>query len=95
MQLDSYISYIQYELKNVQAAESVWKDAVKTIEVLKSSAGSLAYCVDKKLKKMGYRSITFNHHRYIMLYRIKEKTVFVEAVYHMLQDHENIFNDNS
>ena len=28
--LDGYIDYIQYKLKNEQAAEAVWQDAVET-----------------------------------------------------------------
>lgn len=28
-----------------------------------------------------------------MLYRIEEKKVYVEAIYHQLQDYENIFSN--
>ena len=92
-QLNEYISYLQYTLMNEQAAESVWKDAMETRAQLVSAAGSLKLCSHPELKRQGYRSIRFIHHRYIMLYRVEEATVYVEAVYHQLQDYENIFAD--
>lgn len=90
-QLNSYIDYIQYTLLNEQAAQNVWQDALETREQLSTAAGSLKYCTHPQLKKYGYRSINFKRHRYLMLYRIDEKTVYVDAIYHQLQDYENIF----
>ena len=91
LQLDKYIDYIQFTLLNEQAAESVWKDAIETSETLKTVAGSLKLCDHPKLEKLGYRSICFLKHKYIMLYRIEDGIVYVEAIYHQLQDYENSF----
>ena len=33
----------------------------------------------------------FLRHDYVMLYRIEENVVYVEAIYHLLQDYENLF----
>ena len=58
-QLNDYIDYIQYTLLNPQAAKSVWEDAIETTERLESIAGSLRYCANPKLRKLGYKPIFF------------------------------------
>ena len=90
-QLYSYIDYIHYTLKNPYAAMNVWQDAVDTVNVLKRAAGSLRLCSNPRLKELGYHQIPFLKHDYVMLYRIVERIVFVDAVYHLLQDYENTF----
>lgn len=91
-QLENYIGYIQNVLKNGQAAENVWKDAVETAKVLSQAANSLEYCSDPELKSLGYRIIRMRRHRYVMLYRVADTKVYVDAVYHQLQDYESIFS---
>ncbi|MBQ9031410.1 MAG: type II toxin-antitoxin system RelE/ParE family toxin [Parasporobacterium sp.] len=92
-QLNEYVDYIQFTLLNEQAARNVWQDAIDTADKLETTAGALSFCRKTSLKKQGYRIINFLHHRYVMLYRIEDKTVYVEAVYHQLQDYENIFSN--
>lgn len=92
-QLNSYIDYLQYTLLNEQAACNVWQDALETREKLSRTAKSLKFCGHPLLEKEGYRVISFRRHRYLMLYRIKDETVYVDAIYHQLQDYENIFAD--
>ena len=92
-QLNSYIDYLQYTLLNDQAAYNVWQDALETREHLSKVAGSLQFCTQPKLKKNGYRAISFMRHRYLMLYRIDGSTIYVDAIYHQLQDYENTFAD--
>jgi len=89
--LDGYIDYIQYKLKNEQAAEAVWQDAVETEAELEKAAGSLNYCTKPILRELGYRSILFRRHRYVMLYRIEGRKAYVDGVYHLLQDYEKLF----
>ena len=93
-QLEEYIDYIQYTLFNKQAAAAVWNDALETVSKLETVAGSLNYCDDPDLKALGYRKISFIHHRYVMIYRVDNNTAYVEAIYHQLQDYENIFADS-
>ncbi len=90
-QLDDYISYIQYTLMSEQAAKAVWEDAVDTTIELEKVAGSLKPCDNEDLAMLGYHKINFMRHRYLMLYRIDGKTVYVDAIYHQLQDYENTF----
>lgn len=92
-QLNDYIDYLQYTLLNDQAARNVWRDARETRNQLSKTAGSLKLCTHPQLKKDGYRVIHFMRHRYLMLYRIEGTTVYVDAIYHQLQDYENIFAD--
>ena len=93
-QLNNYIDYLQYTLLNEQAANNVWQDALETRGRLSKVANSLKFCAHPQLKKNGYRAISFIRHRYLMLYRIEGTTVYVDAIYHQLQDYENIFADD-
>ena len=90
-QLDSYIGYIQYTLLNPIAADSLWRDSVATADELERCAGSLEPCKHPELRKRGYHPLPFLKHDYVMLYRIAGKTVFVDAIYHLMQDYENTF----
>lgn len=78
----------------IQAANAVWHDAIETVNELETVAGSLRKCGDPKLNELGYRKINFIHHKYVMIYRIESETAFVEAIYHQLQDYENVFLDS-
>lgn len=90
-QLNSYIDYLQYTLLNEQAAYNVWQDALETRKQLSKVAQSLKFCSHPLLKKEGYRVIHFMRHRYLMLYRVEGETVYIDAVYHQLQNYENTF----
>ncbi|MCC8357324.1 MAG: type II toxin-antitoxin system RelE/ParE family toxin [Oscillospiraceae bacterium] len=91
MQLQNCVSYIACTLSNNIAAKSVYQDAMETVAQLSSVAGSLPYCKHPKLKDFGYRIISFKRHQYIMLYRIHDRTVIIDGIYHQKQDYENIF----
>lgn len=52
---------------------------------------SFKYCDDSDLKRLGYRKKIFDKHKYIFIYRVIDDIVVVEAVYHQLQDYENLF----
>lgn len=90
-QLEQIIYYLLHELENAQAANSVLEDAANTKLRLSRVAGSLKLCENTKLQALGYRTIHFKQHRYFMLYRIEKDIVYVDAIYHDLQDYENIF----
>lgn len=94
-QLNNYIDYLQHTLLNEQAAYNVWQDALKTRDQLSQVAGSLKFCSHPCLKKNGYRTINFQQHRYLMLYRVQDQTVYVDAIYHQLQDYENTFTNET
>lgn len=93
-QIDSYIDYIQYDLGNTEAAISVYEDMRETKNRLKYVAPSLPFCQNPKLSKYGYRKIFLQHHDYVMMYVVQSNNVYIDAVYHTLQDYENTFMED-
>lgn len=87
--LERFIKYLITEKESMQAAENVLDDYDATIESLKHVAGSLKLCDNPRLRQLQYRRINFLNHRYFMLYRIVDNTVFIDNIFHELQDHEN------
>lgn len=87
--LERFIKYIIVEKENMQAAENVLNDYDATIQSLKHVAGSLKLCDNPRLHQLNYRRINFLNHRYFMLYRIVDNVVFVDNIFHELQDYEN------
>ena len=87
--LEHFIKYLIMEKESTQAAESVLNDYDATIESLKHVAGSLKLCDNPGLRQSEYRRINFLNHRYFMLYRIVDNVVFVDNIFHELQDYEN------
>lgn len=84
-----FIQYLISEKENLQAAKNVLDDYDATIESLKYVAGSLKICDNPRLHQLEYRRINFLNHRYFMLYRILDNVVFVDNIFHELQDYEN------
>lgn len=87
--LDNFIKYLLDEKKSTQAAKNVLDDFEATKESLKYVAGSLKLCDNPRLNQLGYRRINFLNHRYFMLYRIVDNVVFIDNIFHDLQDYEN------
>ena len=86
--LNRFICYLLFEKENEQAARNLLDDFEKTKASLSKVAGSLKLCDNPKLKELGYRRINFLSHRYFMLYRIEGNTVFVDSIFHELQNYE-------
>lgn len=87
--LEHFIEYLIFEKESMQAAQNVLNDYDATIESLKHVAGSLKLCDNPRLRKLGYHRINFLNHRYFILYRIEDDVVFVDNIFHELQDYEN------
>ena len=87
--LEHYIEYLLFEKQSMQAAKNVLDDFEATQESLKHVAGSLKLCDNPRLNQLGYRRINFLNHRYFMMYRIVEDVVFIDNIFHDLQDYEN------
>ncbi|MEZ3477060.1 MAG: type II toxin-antitoxin system RelE/ParE family toxin [Lachnospiraceae bacterium] len=87
--LERFVKYLIIEKKSMQAAVNVLNDYDATIESLKYVAGSVKLCDNPRLRQSGYRRINFLSHRYFMLYRIVDDVVFVDNIFHELQDYEN------
>jgi len=87
--LERFIEYLIFKKESMQAAQNVLNDYDATVESLKHVAGSLKPCDNPRLRQLGYRRINFLNHRYFMLYRIEDDVVFVDNIFHELQDYEN------
>lgn len=87
--LEHFVQYLIYEKENMQAAQNVLDDFDATIQCLKHVAGSLKLCENPRLRQMEYHRINFLNHRYFMLYRVVDNLVFVDNIFHELQDFES------
>lgn len=87
--LDRFIKYLLFEKKSEQAAKNVLDDFEAVKESLKHVAGSLKLCDNPRLKDLGYRRINFLSHRYFIMYRIVDQVVFIDNIFHQLQDYED------
>ncbi len=89
LQLAQILRYLRLELGSEQAARSVKADMEDTRVRLSHVAGSLKLCDNPRLRDLSYRTIHLKRHDYFLLYRIQGHTVYVDAIYHDLQDYEN------
>ncbi len=90
MSLERYIAYTKKDLKNIIAAKNIAKDARATKKRLSEKAPLFQFCPDEELAALGYRTIHFEHYDYFMVYRIEENIVYVDDMFHDLQDYESI-----
>lgn len=90
--LDRFVAYLLFEKKNEQAARNLLEDFEATRNSLSTVADCLKLCETPKLKEQGYRRINFLSHRYFMLYRIEGDIVFVDSIFHEMQDYESKMN---
>ena len=79
-----------YQVVITENAKAIRNDAAETKKRLEKIAGSLKPLENPKMR--GYRKIHFLKHDYVMLYRIENDIVYVDRIYHELQDYENSFN---
>ena len=70
-------------------------DAEETKYRLCHVAGGLKLCEDPRLHSLGYRTIHLKRHRYFILDRIQDNTVYVDAIYHDLHNHQIVFEAHS
>lgn len=86
--LEHFVQYLLFEKKNPQAAENLLNDFDAIIDSLKYVAESLQLCDNPRLHDLGYRRINLYYHRYFLLYRVVDDAVFVDNIFHQLQDYE-------
>lgn len=89
-QLDSIIRYVAVDLCNKSAANEILSDVEEAIAQLSFSADVYAPCTEPELKEHNYIRFHLRRHRYIMLYRIIRNYVFIERIYHELQDYQHL-----
>lgn len=90
--LNRFVEYLLFEKRSEQAARNLLNDFEATKVSLSKVAKSLKTCDNPKLKELGYHRINFLSHRYFILYRVENDTVYVDNIFHELQDYENKMN---
>ena len=89
-QLDQILDYITNRLLNPEAAANVLEDVDIALEKLETSASAVKLCDEPELAQHGYSKYLLEKHRYILLYRIEGRDVFIDRIYHELQDYLNL-----
>ncbi len=87
--LEDYISYILFEFRSEQAAQSILDDYEETLETLALAAGSIRKSSSPKLAMRGLRRINFRRHDYFLLFKLDGNIVTVTNIFHSSQDYEN------
>lgn len=88
--IHSIIEYMTFYLCNIQAATNFERSLEHAFDLLKTNAESYQLCSNKKLNSLGYRRLHLLKSKYFMLYRVSRNIVFIDRIYHQLQDLENI-----
>lgn len=87
--LERFIQYLLFEKRSEQAARNLLNDFEATKMKLENAAEVLKICENKRLQSLGYRRINFMLHGYFMLYRVVDNVVYIDSIFHELQDYEN------
>ena len=86
-----HIGYILEKLKNPDAAWN-FRDALeKAITELEDHPETAPFCSDPALSGFRYRKKMILDTRYLCICRIDGDIVWIEGIYHELQDYENLF----
>ena len=75
-QMEEIIAYIMQKLQNRQAAKAVYDDIMNAYDKL------------EYLAVKGYRRLALEHHNYILLYQVDGNMVYVNGIFHMLEDYQ-------
>ncbi len=97
-QIMSYLAYILFVLNSEQAYKSVKGDYYKTLERLKTNAGSIRNPGEPELLERNLKKILFKDHNYVMLFRVTDEdsempVAEVVKIFHTLEDYQNKLKD--
>ena len=87
--MNSIVEYLIFHLHNKQAANHFIDSVENGKYVLSNSAESFQLCLNSRLRSNGYRKWNLAKTKYFLLFRIENSTVFIDGIYHQLQDYEN------
>lgn len=88
-QVENILDYIIYRLHNEKAAIEILYEIEATYKSLEYLAESMAFCYDSYLKAKGYRKISLRNYDYVLLYQIVDDKVYVNGVFHMLENYRD------
>ncbi|MGM9528517.1 MAG: type II toxin-antitoxin system RelE/ParE family toxin [Phascolarctobacterium sp.] len=86
-QLENILDYLIYRLHSPQAASNVLNEIEAAYTQMQYMADSMPYCQDRYLLSKGYRKWPLSKHDYVLLYQVKGNVVYVNGVFHMLENY--------
>ena len=86
-QIENAIQYLAVNLKSMQAAKNLMEDINQAFALLKAVAASFSFCEDSYLASKGYRKFALKKHDYLIIYRVKENTVYLVGFFHILENY--------
>ena len=86
-----HIGYIVHRLCNPDAAWRLRDALEEAVLELADHPETAPYCVDPALRGFGYRKKLIGGTRYLCVCRVEGDTVWIEGIYHELQDYEQLF----
>ena len=84
-QIDQTVQYITNNLKSYQGANSILDDLDDALQLLES----YPECEDYYLFAKGYRKYSLKKHNYLLVYFVKDNTVYVIGFFHMLENYQS------
>ncbi len=87
--IKKYVGYLRNVKVSIQAAQALFDDYRATKKRLSDIAGAIREADSEKLRQRGLKRIDFARHNYFFLFRVKDDTVEVVAMFHGLEDFEN------
>lgn len=88
-QLENILDYLVYRLNSLQAASNLLNEVEAAYSKLEYMATSMPFCQDVYLRAKGYRKWPLSKHKYIILYQVKGANVYVNGIFHMLEDYQS------
>ena len=82
-QLESILDYLVYKLHSPQT------EVEAAYTQLQYMAKSMPYCYDRYLLAKGYRKWPLSKHDYVLLYQVKDNVVYVNGIFHMLENYRS------
>ena len=86
-----HIGYILDHFKNPDAAWELYDAFIQAQNELADHPETAPLCTDPALSAFNYRRKMILNTRYLCICRIEGDIVWIEGVYHELQDYENLF----
>ncbi len=87
--LDGLIRYLLYQIKNEQAAIHLLDSVEQVYSRLEENPFQFPQCRDSYLSQLGYREAVFLNMKYLIIFRIEEKNVYIIGVFHELEQYRN------
>lgn len=85
--LDEIVYYLLYQLKNQQAAEHLLTNIDRVYTRLQENPYQFPESRDRFLRQMNYREAILSEMKYVIFFRIENRTVYVIGIFHQLEDY--------